>query len=69
MDGQIRLGVFTGIIYYPGDDYSDECCKVISKEQANDTHWISDQRLINSFKCRGCYGCPLSLRALELITD
>lgn len=55
-----RLGLYSGRIYDSGDDYSEECCKVLTEEQANDEKWLDDQRLINSFKCMGCYGCPLS---------
>ena len=55
-----RLGVYSGRIYEAEDDYSRECCKVITEEQSNDENWLADQRLINSFKCMGCSGCPMS---------
>jgi hypothetical protein len=55
-----RLGLYSGRIYVEGDDYSLECCKVITEEQATDEKWLNDQRLVNSFKCMSCGGCPLS---------
>lgn len=55
-----RLGLYSGHIYGEKDDYSLECCKVITDEQANDDKWLADQRLVNSFKCMDCGGCPLS---------
>ena len=56
-----RLGLYSGRIYEAEDDYSNECCKVLTDEQSTDEAWLNDQRLINSYKCMGCYGCPLSV--------
>ena len=55
-----RLGLYSGRIYDEVDDYSLECCKNITEEQSADDEWLADQRLVNSFKCMGCGGCPLS---------
>ena len=55
-----RLGLYSGRIYKDHDDYSEECCKVLTEEQASDEAWLTDQRLVNSFKCMGCCGCPAS---------
>lgn len=57
-----RLGLYSGRIYSESDDYSEECCKVLTEEQAVDEAWLEDQRLINSFKCMGCGGCPMAQR-------
>jgi hypothetical protein len=57
-----RLGVYSGRIYSESDDYSEECCKSLTDEQSNDEAWLSDQRLINSFKCMDCGGCPMAQR-------
>lgn len=56
-----RLGLYSGIIYDEYDDYSGECCKVITDEQASDGKWLNDQRKVNTFKCMACHGCPISL--------
>lgn len=55
-----RLGLYSGLIYSEYDDYSSECCKVLTEEQSVDEAWLEDQRLINSFKCMSCRGCPAS---------
>jgi hypothetical protein len=49
-----RLGMYSGRVYSENDDYSEECYKVLTEEQASDETWLDDQRLINSFKCMGC---------------
>lgn len=57
-----RLGLYSGRVYDDNEDYYDECCLGLTDEQANDEDWLDDQRLINRYKCLGCYGCPMSVK-------
>lgn len=52
--------MYSGRVYSENDDCYNECCKVLTEEQASDETWLDDQRLINKFACMGCNGCPMS---------
>ena len=56
-----RLGLYSGHVYGDKEDYSGECCKILTEEQANDEKWLEDQRLVNTFKCALCGGCPVAI--------
>lgn len=57
-----RLGKYSGKVYDKNYDLSlcEECCAVITDEQANDEIFIRDKHLKDSLICQCCNGCPLS---------
>ena len=59
-----RLGKFSGKIYDESYDIDliEECCLLISDEQAENEEFIRSQRVKNLLICAQCYGCPRSNR-------
>lgn len=56
------LGMFSGTIY-PDDETrlnAQECCHVITDEQADDKAWIANQHIADIQDCIRCMGCPKS---------
>lgn len=56
------LGMFSGTIY-PDDEArrnAQECCRIITDEQANDEVWYVNQRASDIQECIRCMGCPRS---------
>ncbi len=62
-----RLGKYSGKIYDENYNLSqcEECCTVITDEQANDEIFIHEQRLKDSLTCLCCNCCPLSQKIKE----
>ena len=57
-----RLGMYSGKIYEFDYDVSqiEECCLVISDEEANNKEWIANKHEEHVSECSNCFNCPLS---------
>ena len=55
-----RLGKFSGKIYSENDDYSSECCIIITDDNATDNSFIKASMAKNAMDCLNCHGCPES---------
>lgn len=58
-----RLGKFSGRIYNMGERNIEECCTIITDEQAADNEFIERHHKMDDLECKLCtgpYKCPMS---------
>ena len=58
-----RLGFFSGNVYDYAERDTEECCMLISEDQANDENYIKKKHYVLKLECNGCGGCPMSREA------
>lgn len=58
------LGMFTGRVYTEEQRHkAEECCHVITDQQAEDTSWLKVQHVNDLCHCLFCNGCPESQKS------
>lgn len=67
----VRLGFFTGKIYDSSVDPStiEECCLTLNYKEPVDENeeLVIRKRKELRERCRGCFGCPISMRSTQQV--
>ena len=60
-----RLGIFTGHVYTEDEaPLIKECCKVLNDREVESVALQNQLYLREHTNCKGCFGCPESIRHL-----